>query len=225
MRLGLFGRPSRPSVSSPSHHHDQSKASPKPTPSILDSLDKIRDNIVLVNKREAFQNTKIQFQQEEAKQKLALGDNKAALVCLTRKRQLEHNVVQLGLMRTKMEDLIMSIETGMLTLQVQHGMSEGLAAQKRLGVDPDRIAELQSSLEEEMAKIEESTMTLATPLAPVDEAELLRDLAELELEANPPPTSSIVLPMAPTHQPFVYQDYNQEDEQELERLEQEMMAL
>lgn len=241
MRLGLFGRPSRPSTGGRSPSATVMGAPPaKQTakPDIIQTLDNIRAKIQVIDKREAFQETKIAFQCEEAKQKMQQGDKRAALVCLKRKHQLERDVEKLMLMRSNLEDIIMNIETGTVSLQVQHGLAEGLAAQKRLGVDPDKIAELHAEIEDQLARVDEAVNTLASPLALTeDNDDILRDLQELELEVKqeqrqakltstvvvedkPAPEATVVsLPIAPMHEVVVQED---DDEAELRRLEMEM---
>lgn len=190
--MNLFGRSRRPSAAPPTRvrqgsvFREQNGSITKSNKAgdLIHTLERIREKVSVIDKREAFQVTKSEAQTKEASAKLSVGDKRGALLCLKRKKELDRDIEKLVLMKDNLEQLIMSIETSSVTLQVQHGLSEGLAAQRKLGLDPDKIAQMQADIEEELAKIDEATNAISHPLisSPLDDEEVLQEMREMQAE-------------------------------------------
>jgi charged multivesicular body protein 4 len=185
----------------------------KQTPSPQQSIQRLRETIEMLTKREEFLEKKIEKELQIAKQN-ASKNKRVAMMALKRKKAYEAQVQKLSGARMTIESQLMAIEGATVNLETINAMREGAAALQGIhgSMSIDTVDNTMDQIREQMDIATEISDAIAQPLGdPIDEDELEAELAELEAEnlddqlltINTPTTvsaSPIKLPSAPTNQ-------------------------
>jgi charged multivesicular body protein 4 len=230
--MGLFG--------------SSKKASPTPSVSSTEAIQKMRTTLDILSKKEAHLESRMQ-QENSAALACASSNRSAALLALHRKKLLAKHRDQTRAARFNLELQLMAIENATLNLETMEAMRQGSLAIKALhgAVSVERVDETMEEIREQMEVAQEISEAIASPLGAgglgivVDEDELDAELEALQQEqldkallATPPvPTTSMAAaaakpvstPVSPRQQVKPSQE-SEDDERELERLRQKMLA-
>lgn len=235
--MNLFGKKKNPS------------AAPAPLP--VDTIKMLRDNLLVLEKREEHIQKKIEMALIEAKQKSLKKDKNGALFALKRKKMYEAEVAKLQGARITLDSQILALESAAVNIETFKAMKSGANAMKGLrgDIDADKVDDIMDEIQEEKDIHDSISEAISRPGQDMfNDEELLEELAELEaldLEEGtevhvpasavqspqtPIPQSVFNLPSAPTgtvHQPQQARQAAQqesEDERALRELQASMLA-
>lgn len=154
---------------------------------------------------------------ELAKECLAKGDKKRALIFLKKKRYQEQMLTRTEEQMASLQELASNIEFALVSKDVLKGLEQGNKVLKELNAEMSlsRIEQIMDETSEGIAHQEQVSAMLSENMTAIDEDEVQMELEELEaLVAGPkiPQEAPVSLPKAPVHEP-----------QEPERVEQEPM--
>jgi len=161
----------------------------KPPPTDLNSsIQKLRQAIQTLDKREEHLEKKIVESVARAKQKSKNRDKKGALFELKKKKQLEGQLQSIQGKKLNLETQIMALEDAYLNRETLSAMQTTSQAMKSAirETDVEKADELMEEITEAMDQVQEMNEAMAQPLGAVmDEDELEAELAELEeMEAD-----------------------------------------
>jgi len=228
------------------------KAAPAPVasgagPPAVNTILMLRDNLVLLEKREEHISKKIEAALQEAKAKSLKKDKNGALFALKRKKMYEGEIAKLQGARITLDAQILALESAAVNIETFKAMKAGAGAMKdiRGDIDADKVDEIMDDIQEEKDIHDSISEAISRPGQDLfNDEDLLNELAELDaLEAEeqvmntppvvvntvPPPVSVFNLPSAPTStlkQPAAAHSSKQEseDERALRELEASMLA-
>ncbi|KAI8321479.1 hypothetical protein GQ54DRAFT_297968 [Martensiomyces pterosporus] len=203
---------------------------PKATPK--DAIITLRENLSMLEKREAHLQAKIDNEVKAARAN-ATKNKQAALAALKRKRLLESQVEKISGSRMTLETQVMAIEAANVNLETMKAMQKGAEAMKGIhkDLDIDKVDQTMDDIREQMDLANEVSDAISQPQifgAELDEDELNAELEELEqeeldkqlLNAERAPVS---LPKAPATAVRMPQQQVEEDEDdELAELRESM---
>jgi len=183
----------------------------KKTPSPQESIQRLRDTIEMLTKREEYLEKKVEKELQVAKQN-ATKNKRVAMMALKRKKAYEAQVQKLSGARMTIEQQLMMIEGATVNLETINAMREGASALQGVhgAMSIDSVDNTMDQIREQMDIAAEISDAIAQPLGdPIDEDELEAELAALEAEnlddqllSLTTPTSvgasPIKLPSAPT---------------------------
>jgi len=166
-----------------------SKPSSQPQSTDLNSsIQKLRQTIQTLDKREEHLEKKIAECVARAKQKSKNRDKKGALFELKKKKQLENQLQTIQGKKLNLETQIMTLEDAYLNKETFSAMQTSAQAMRSAINDSDmeRADELMEDINEAMDQVHEMNDAMSQPLGAVmDEDELEAELAELEeMEAD-----------------------------------------
>lgn len=140
--------------------------------------------------REAALEKKIKFLQQkkdalhaQAKAKLAAGDKTGAKHILKRKAMLDSQLAQVEGALGKSMLMRGALEQSNMTQQVAHGMrsAQQALAQANAGINPDEIADIMDSAQEQVEAVQSASDALSMPMpGEMDEFDMEDALAELD---------------------------------------------
>lgn len=228
------------------------KAAAAPAPLPVDTIKMLRDNLLVLEKREEHINKKIEMALTEAKQKSAKKDKTGALFALKRKKMYEAEVAKLQGARITLDSQILALESAAVNIETFKAMKSGASAMKGLrgDIDSDKVDDIMDEIQEEKDIHDSISEAISRPGQDMfNDEELLEELAELDaLElaeeegvhaaaaaaparaapSQPMPSTVFNLPSAPTgtvHQPtYQQQQQESEDERALRELQASMLA-
>ena len=123
---------------------------------------------------------------EEAKTKMANKDKKGALFAMKRKKLYEQEVEKLENTKMTLESQVINLESATQNKETYHAMKTGTDAMKtiRKEMDIEKVDDMMDDIREEMEIAQEISNAIAQPvdLMPMDDDELLAELAELEAQ-------------------------------------------
>lgn len=228
------------------------KPASAPAPLPVDTIKLLRDNLLVLEKREEHIQKKIEMALTEAKQKSAKKDKNGALFALKRKKMYEAEVSKLQGARITLDSQILALESAAVNIETFKAMKSGASAMKGLrgDIDSDKVDDIMDEIQEEKDIHDSISEAISRPGQDLfNDEELLEELAELdaldmeevELEAStakataapsaPLPQSVFNLPSVPTsnvagnvrqQQPAVQTE--SEDERALRELQASMLA-
>jgi charged multivesicular body protein 4 len=161
----------------------------KPPPADLNtSIQKLRQAIVTLDKREEHLGKKIAECVDRARTKSKHRDKKGALFELKKKKQLEGQLQSIQGKKLNLETQIMTLEDAFLNKETLNAMQTSAQAMRSAmrESDVEKADELMEDITDAMEQVNEMNEAMAQPLGAVmDEDELEAELAELEeMEAD-----------------------------------------
>lgn len=215
----------------------QAVAAPAPNP--METIKVLRDNLVVLEKREEHIQKKIESALQEAKVKSQKKDKNGALFALKRKKMYEAEISKLQGARITLDSQILALESAAVNIETFRAMKAGAGAMKNMrgDIDADKVDEIMDDIQEEKDVHDAISEAISRPGQDMfDDEDLLNELAELdalEMEDAALTTPQTVpqtvfnLPSVPTNtvkaQTAVVVDES-EDERALRELEQSMLA-
>ena len=211
----------------------------------VETIKMLRDNLVVLEKREEHILKKIDTALNEAKLKSSKKDRNGALFALKRKKMYEAEVSKLQGARITLDSQILALESAAVNIETFKAMKSGANAMKgmRGDLDADKVDDIMDSIQEEKDVHDQISEAISRPGQDLfDDEELLEELAELdalESEAAAEPTLTPIastvpenifnLPAAPTgsvdnSSTAVSQEQESEDERALRELQASMLA-
>ncbi len=226
------------------------KPTAAPAPHPVDTIKMLRDNLLVLEKREEHIQKKIEMALTEAKQKSAKKDKNGALFALKRKKMYEAEVSKLQGARITLDSQILALESAAVNIETFKAMKSGANAMKGLrgDIDSDKVDDIMDEIQEEKDIHDSISEAISRPGQDLfNDEDLLEELAELEaldaeeqeLEVQQPapvrqqvvPPSVFNLPSVPTstvqgqaYRPPVQQQAESEDERALRELQASMLA-
>jgi len=227
------------------------KPNAAPAPHPVDTIKMLRDNLLVLEKREEHIQKKIEMALTEAKQKSAKKDKNGALFALKRKKMYEAEVSKLQGARITLDSQILALESAAVNIETFKAMKSGANAMKGLrgDIDSDKVDDIMDEIQEEKDIHDSISEAISRPGQDLfNDEDLLEELAELEaldaeeqeLEVQQPapvrqqqvvPPSVFNLPSVPTstvqgqaYRPPVQQQAESEDERALRELQASMLA-
>lgn len=188
-----------------------------PTPSVKESVLKIRENIEMLEKREKYFQTKIDKEIAEARAN-AQKNKRAALMALKRKKAYEKQIETMMATRINLESQLMLIDNAAMNVEVLNSMAAGNQALKTLhgSMNIDKVDAIMDDIQEQTQLANEIQNVLSTPLPgqEIDDDELLAELDQLEqqeldsklLDVETPASAAADLsraPAVPTTEPAI----------------------
>jgi len=161
----------------------------KPPPADLNSsIQKLRQAIQTLDKREEHLEKKIAECVARARQKSKNRDKKGAMFELKKKKQLEGQLQSIQGKKLNLETQIMTLEDAYLNKETLSAMQTSAVAMRTAmrESDVEKADELMEDITDAMEQVQEMNEAMAQPLGAVmDEDELEAELAELEeMEAD-----------------------------------------
>lgn len=191
--------------------------------SVTDPINKLKDTLELLERREIFLEEKCQKEITEAKKKLLAKNKKAAIICLKRKAGYTAQIEKLGIARFNIEQQLITIESSKVNVEAMSAMKLGAQTMQKIhkNVTVDDIDETMMDIQEQMDISNQISEVISQSICE-DEHELLAELDLLEQEELDAQLfglqTSLVLPEIPNN-PIPNQ---KEDEDALRDLEAEM---
>jgi charged multivesicular body protein 4 len=159
----------------------QSAAAPAPSP--MDTIKVLRDNLVVLEKREEHIQKKLDQALSEAKLKAQKKDKNGALFALKRKKMYEQEISKLQGTRITLDAQILAIESAAVNIETFRAMNTGKNAMKAMrgNIDSDTVDEMMDDLQEEKDIHDAISEAISRPGQELfDDEELLNELAELD---------------------------------------------
>jgi len=185
------------------------QASTTPAPNPMETIKVLRDNLIVLEKREEHIQKKLEQALAEAKMKAQKKDKNGALFALKRKKMYEQEITKLQGTRITLDAQILAIESAAVNIETFRAMNTGKDAMKAMrgNIDADKVDEMMDELQEEKDIHDAISEAISRPGQELfDDEELLNELAELDalemeeqmLQAPKVPESVFNLPSAPT---------------------------
>lgn len=154
-------------------------------PSLTGSIQKLRDAVELLDKREKHLEKQMEAALAEAKKKTKAKDKRGALFQLKRKKMFEKQINNIYGKKTNLEMQIMALDSAASNKEIMQAMQTGQHALKSniKETDVDKVADVMDSINESMGLADELSEAMAQPLGPImDDDELEAELEEMEAE-------------------------------------------
>jgi len=197
----------------------------------------MREALEMLEKREAYLQSKIDHEISEAKRFMALKNKKAAMMCLKKKKGYESQIEKISGASMTIQTQLMAIEGANVSLQTLEVMNMGASIMKDLhkNMTVEDVDKTMDEIQSQMEIATEIEQAIAQPLGGVqfDEDELDAELEALEqenldqqlLSINPPPAAIHTDAVAHPKQPVKVAAHAQsqiDEEAELRALEDSM---
>ncbi|GBG86947.1 hypothetical protein CBR_g44400 [Chara braunii] len=216
---------------------------PKEEQSALPTLEKLKETLEMLEKKEAFMQKKIGMEIERAKEFTRLKNKRAAIQCLKRKKMYEVQVDNLANHQLRIHDQMILLESAKATTEVVDALRSGASAMKNIQKETniDSVDKILDDINEQTETMKQIQQTLGEPVgaSEFDEDELLNELEELEAlemeeEMLKPPAPLPAVPARPVAAaqtppraqaaPARTAVQKDDDDEELEALQREMAA-
>eukprot|EP01115_Flamella_aegyptia_P006215 TRINITY_DN26198_c0_g1_i1.p1 TRINITY_DN26198_c0_g1~~TRINITY_DN26198_c0_g1_i1.p1 ORF type:complete len:221 (+),score=91.13 TRINITY_DN26198_c0_g1_i1:60-722(+) len=211
----------------------------KKAPSVAESINKLKETLDLLEKREDHLNKKVQTELKNAKLN-ATKNRKAALMALKRKKQYEQQIEKIQGARLTIEQQMMTIENASVNLEAMNAMRYGANAMRQIhnSMTVEQVDDTMDEIREQMEVANEISEAISQPIGGMelfDEDELEEELAMLEEESLDAQLLNVqqvpqqqqqvpagVQPEQQIHLPSVPQNQLSQEEKELAELEASM---
>ncbi|PVU90463.1 hypothetical protein BB559_002864 [Furculomyces boomerangus] len=203
------------------------KKTPKTTPK--EAILRMRENLRILEKREAHLDERISKELETAKSN-ATKNKAAAMAALKRKKLLEDQLEKINSTRMTLETQMMAIESANVNLETLNAMRQGTDAMKTIHKDMsiEKVDQTMDEIRDQMDLANEVSAAISQPELlglGANDSELLEELELLEqeqldkqlLNAERPPVSAVKNPTKPV---FVQEE--EEEDAELAELRESM---
>jgi len=146
----------------------------------------LRENLVMLEKKEDYLNRKIEEELKKAKAN-AVSNKAVATAALRRKKAHEAELDRLSGQRLTLETQVNTIESANINAETMAAMKKGADALKQIhgSMSIDKVDATMDAIREEMEVANEISEAISNPLNvghEIDEDELKNELAELEQE-------------------------------------------
>lgn len=160
-------------------------SAPKTTP--LGAVEKLKDTLAMLEKREMLLHKKMAAELEKAKDFNRAKNKRAALQCLKKKKLYEQQIEQLQNQQLKLEEQVITLEGSKTTAETFTALKSGAGAMKQLHKETniDEVDKVMDDINEQTEKMRQVQDALGQPVgyaADLDEDELEEELAALEAE-------------------------------------------
>jgi len=202
--------------------------------SARDAIVTLRENLVMLEKKEDYLNRKIEEELRKAKAN-AVSNKAVATAALRRKKAHEAELDRLSGQRLTLETQVNAIESANINAETMMAMKKGADALKLIhnSMSIDKVDATMDSIREEMEVANEISEAISNPLNvghEIDEDELKNELAELEQEqlsellegADRVPIHSPSGPSRVAHQDARRQTEEDEEERQLRELQAQL---
>ncbi|CAL6415812.1 unnamed protein product [Bathycoccus prasinos] len=185
----LFGNPSSSSASGrPSSSSSKGGGGSGSTTSgraAFDAVDKLKDTLEMLDKREALLIKKISTELEKAREFNRSGNKRAALQCLKRKKLYESQCEVVANQQLKLQEQMIVLEGSKATAETFNALKSGAGAMKQLAkeTDVDKVDKVMDEISDQTEKMRQVNEALGQQVgyaAELDEDELEAELAELD---------------------------------------------
>ncbi|CAL6410975.1 unnamed protein product [Bathycoccus prasinos] len=187
----LFGNPSSSSASSGRPSSSSSSkggfgsGSTTSGRAAFDAVDKLKDTLEMLEKREALLIKKISAELEKAKAFNRSGNKRAALQCLKRKKLYESQSEVVANQQLKLQEQMIVLEGSKATAETFNALKSGAGAMKQLAkeTDVDKVDKVMDEISDQTEKMRQVNEALGQQVgyaAELDEDELEAELAELD---------------------------------------------
>lgn len=159
------------------------KASAAPAPLPVDTIKLLRDNLLVLEKREEHIQKKIEMALSEARQKSSKKDKNGALFALKRKKMYESEVSKLQGARITLDSQILALESAAVNIETFKAMKSGANAMKGLrgDIDADKVDDIMDEIQDEKDIHDSISEAISRPGQDLfNDEDLLEELAELE---------------------------------------------
>ncbi|EPT24996.1 SNF7 family protein [Toxoplasma gondii ME49] len=157
-------------------------ADPSAASDLAEALHRNKEAIETLEKRQQHIEKKIRNQEATARERVASGDRRGAMLCLRRKKLFEQDLEQILTSRLTLETQIVTLEaahTQQLAVQAIAGAAKAHRNfSQKLSIG--KIDRLLDDIQEQQDLQQEVTQVLAQGLPPLDDVELQRELNALE---------------------------------------------
>ncbi|PRP74619.1 hypothetical protein PROFUN_03541 [Planoprotostelium fungivorum] len=206
----------------------------KPAPNPKESIQKLRDTIELLEKREIHLQKQAEKQVLDAKAAMAKKDKKTALMCLKRKKLYENQLDKLAGSRMNLEIQAMSLESANVDIETLKATKQATDTMKKMHgqLNIDKIEDIVDDARDVMEQYEEIGNVLTQPIngQAFDEDDLLEELNQLDeeriseqmLEIGSAPSHPIPVTKVPTYAAAASTRVSSTEEDELAALEASM---
>ncbi|CAK7203364.1 Vacuolar protein sorting-associated protein 20 [Sporothrix eucalyptigena] len=146
---------------------------------------------------------------EIAKEMLARGDKKRALLALRRKKYQESLLAKTDAQLEQLEKLTSNVEFALIQKDVVFGLQQGTKVLQEIHREMGGLAHIEKLMgdtADAIAYQEEVSEMLGNSMSNADEDEVEDELAALEAEMAPAQPAPVVLPNAPNTQPVLSHD-------------------
>eukprot|EP01038_Epipyxis_sp_PR26KG_P007812 gene7812-10610_t len=157
-------------------------AAPNP-PQAVETINMLKQNLSLLEKREEHLAKKVETALAEAKQKSLKKDKNGALFALKRKKMLEAEITKLQGTRITLDSQILSLENASINIETFKAFKAGNNEMRRIrgDLDADKIEDIMDEIEEEKDIQDTISSAMARPMNDIlEDDDLLAELAELE---------------------------------------------
>jgi charged multivesicular body protein 4 len=152
------------------------------------SINKMKDTLEVLEKREKHLTKQIEKETAEAKGHMAKNNKKAALLCLKRKKIFEGEIEKLNAQMMNVQTMSMKLESTVIDMETFKAQQEGAKAMKNIfkSTNVDKIDVEMEKVRDTMEDAREISDAISQPLGTdvFDEGELEDELAQLEAEMN-----------------------------------------
>merc|ERR1719337_114249 len=140
-------------------------SAPKTTP--LAMLEKLKDTLSMLEKRETLLHKKMAAELEKAKDFNRAKNKRAALQCLKKKKLYEQQIVQLQNQQLKLEEQVITLEGSKTTAETFTALKSGAGAMKQLHKETniDEVDKVRPDLSSKESNRKDLTIDLS-PLTP-----------------------------------------------------------
>jgi len=175
----------------------------KKKPTANESIEKMRESLDLLEKRERVVTLKRDEEVKKAKECMKKKNKNGALICMKRKKAYDDQLAKIGTQKLNIDAMIMKLEAAATDMDMFHAQTAGAEALRNIyGKNTtEKIDRKMDEVRDTIDSANEISDAIAQPLgllSEMDDDELLQELADLEnedlqnmldMDTKVPPTS------------------------------------
>jgi len=169
----------------------------KKAPTTNDSIDSIRNNLQLLDKRDSYLSDKIQQEDINARKALKNNNRTLAMASLKRKKVYEQQLQRINSQKSNLETVLLQVEEATMNIETVNAQKQGAEALRRAygGLSADKIEDEMDKVRDAMEDHREITNALGQSNVgeSYDEDELLAELEMLDTIEELPNIPSLSL--------------------------------
>lgn len=158
-----------------------------PTVTAAETIMKLREHISRQEKREEFLETKMAQLAQEAKQRLARGDKKAAVGIMKKRKLYQNEQAKIANVKMTLETQAMNLESTAGTAEAFQAMTAGTNTMQKIRVGMggvEKIDDMMMEMQDEFQMADEVNTAIGQSIDPLmggfDEDDLMKELQDLE---------------------------------------------
>jgi charged multivesicular body protein 4A/B len=197
-----------------------------PTVTAAETIMKLREHIDRQEKREAFLEIKMTQLAQEAKERLARGDKKAAVGIMKKRKLYQNEQAKIANVKMTLETQAMNLESSAGTAEAFQAMTAGTNTMQkiRLGMGGvEKIDDMMMDMQDEFQMADEVNTAIGQTIDPLmggfDEDDLMKELQELE---GPTKQQAPAKPLKKLSSPWQSSKPQKGELEELRKLEAEL---